>query len=165
MSKGLRASDTPGGNKLAGKHMVPQIAYHEKEVWNIYELFHTRFNLHKRAYQHRVAHAVEKMLCDALLHVERSGLFWLAGVDGKKVSLSHAMDDLEAYTHLNDRFSTRSVCRALVLLNPGAARGSGRPLSCLIALKSVGYRHVSEILVPVNAENAIGSERPSWRKF
>ena len=28
-----------------------QIAYHEKESWNIYELFHTRFNLHKRAYQ------------------------------------------------------------------------------------------------------------------
>ena len=32
-----------------------QIGYHEKEAWNIYELFHTRYNLHKRAYQHRVA--------------------------------------------------------------------------------------------------------------
>ena len=28
-----------------------QICYHEKEVWNIYELFHTRYSLHKRAYQ------------------------------------------------------------------------------------------------------------------
>ena len=31
------------------------------EVWNIYELFHSRYNLHKRAYKHRVACVVETM--------------------------------------------------------------------------------------------------------
>ena len=40
----------------------PQICFHEKEAWNIYELFHTRYNLHKRAYQHRVACAGEMMM-------------------------------------------------------------------------------------------------------
>eukprot|EP00505_MAST-04D_sp_SCG-Rhode-Island_P006796 Stramenopile-MAST_4_protein_6796 len=49
---------------LKGPDGKTQIAYHEKEAWNIYELFHTRYNLHKRAYQHRVAHAVEAMLVD-----------------------------------------------------------------------------------------------------
>ena len=44
-----------------------QIAYHEKEAWNIFELFHTRYNLHKRGYQHRVARAVERMFTDALI--------------------------------------------------------------------------------------------------
>lgn len=43
-----------------------QIAYHEKEAWNVYELFHSRFNLHKRAYKHRVAGAVEAMYGEVL---------------------------------------------------------------------------------------------------
>ena len=82
-------------------HGRTQIAYHEKESWNIYELFHTRFNLHKRAYQHRVVHAVEKMLCDALLAAEPH--FRLVGKEGKPtVKLSHAMQDVVAFTRLND---------------------------------------------------------------
>src|ERR1051325_11020439 len=31
-----------------------QIAYYDKECYNIYELFHTRYSLFKRAYYHRV---------------------------------------------------------------------------------------------------------------
>lgn len=31
-----------------------EICFHIKEAWNLYELFHTRYTLHKRAYQHRV---------------------------------------------------------------------------------------------------------------
>ena len=78
-----------------------QISYHEKESWNIYEMFHTRFNLHKRAYQHRVVHAVEKMLCDALLAADPH--FRLVGKDGTpSVKMSHAMQDVVAFTRLND---------------------------------------------------------------
>jgi len=37
---------------------VTTIAYPVKEAWSIYQMFHTRFNLHKKAYQHRlVVHA------------------------------------------------------------------------------------------------------------
>lgn len=28
-----------------------QLCFHEKEVWNLYELFHTRYNLHKVCWQ------------------------------------------------------------------------------------------------------------------
>jgi HD superfamily phosphohydrolase len=167
--EGLRAPDAAAAsvNLITGTHMVPQIAYHEKEVWNIYELFHTRFNLHKRAYQHRVAHAVEKMLCDALLLVERSGLFWLAGTDGAKVALSHAMDDLEAYTHLNDsifdtiRFVGRSPDSSSEL-----RAALEKPLAIMdrIDCRKL-YRHVSEILVPVDAEGDVGNEDAILREI
>ena len=42
------------------------ICFLEKELWDVHELFHTRFTLHKRAYQHRVARIVEIMLCEAM---------------------------------------------------------------------------------------------------
>ena len=51
------------------------MAYPEKEVWNVYELFRTRFNLHKRAYQHRVSNAIERMLCD-VLSAEEAGFMY-----------------------------------------------------------------------------------------
>ncbi|KAH8095528.1 dGTPase [Aureococcus anophagefferens] len=79
---------------------VMTIAYAEKEVWNVYHLFHTRFNLHKRAYQHRVAHAIQEMLCDALL--EADDYFTLDGAGGAAVRLSDAMRDLDAYAQLSD---------------------------------------------------------------
>ena len=44
-----------------------QICFHEKEAWNIYELFHTRYTLHKRAYQHRVSRVYEAMLTEVLV--------------------------------------------------------------------------------------------------
>ena len=31
-----------------------EICFHAKEVFNIYEMFHTRYSLHKRLYTHRV---------------------------------------------------------------------------------------------------------------
>ncbi|KAF9981881.1 SAM domain and HD [Mortierella antarctica] len=44
-----------------------QICWHHKEVYNLYELYHTRFSLFKRVYTHRVGKAIEYMLTDALL--------------------------------------------------------------------------------------------------
>lgn len=78
-----------------------QIAYHEKEAWNIFELFHTRYNLHKRAYQHRVARAVEAMLNDALIladpHIDVSG-----GCEKNVVRMSQAFETPTHYTNLTD---------------------------------------------------------------
>ena len=48
---------------IRDEHGTMTVAYAEKEVWNVYNLFQTRFNLHKRAYQHRVVHAIAEMLC------------------------------------------------------------------------------------------------------
>ena len=79
---------------------VSQIAYHQKEVWNIYELFHTRYNLHKRAYQHRVGNAIEKMIADALHIADPHFLIPTDG--GKRLRLSECVSDMAGYEQLTD---------------------------------------------------------------
>jgi deoxynucleoside triphosphate triphosphohydrolase SAMHD1 len=90
---------------LTGPDGKTQIAYHEKEAWNIYELFHTRYNLHKRAYQHRVAHAVEAMLVDAL--VAANDVIALTTGGGEVVRMSHAMEHMDVYTDFTDSIFKR----------------------------------------------------------
>jgi HD superfamily phosphohydrolase len=46
------------------------IAFQVKEAWNLYELFHTRYTLHKRAYQHKTANSIEEMLCEVMMLAE-----------------------------------------------------------------------------------------------
>lgn len=151
---------------------VSTIAYAEKEVWNVYELFRTRFNLHKRAYQHRVVHAVERMLCDALLLAEP--FLRLPGTGGARVPLSRAMEDLTAYTGLTDSvfdviaYAAADDDRS----EPGAGKSGGaprpsrekrsprvlayrlEPAAALVrrAKSRKLYAHVGEIVVPKRAE-------------
>lgn len=49
-----------------------EICFLEKEALNVYELLHNRFLLHKRAYQHKVAQAVEHMIYDVLTAAQPS---------------------------------------------------------------------------------------------
>ena len=49
------------------------VCFPEKEAWNVYELFHTRYNLHKRAYQHRVARVCTHMMMQALELADAAG--------------------------------------------------------------------------------------------
>ncbi|XP_075701887.1 deoxynucleoside triphosphate triphosphohydrolase SAMHD1-like [Rhinoderma darwinii] len=76
------------GNK---KH----ICLREKEVWNMYDLFYTRFSLHKRAYQHRVSNAIEIMITDALLEANKHNII-------NKDTISSCVDDMKAYSQLTD---------------------------------------------------------------
>ena len=39
-----------------------QICFHSKEVYDVYEMFHTRYRMHKQVYNHRVGKAVEYMI-------------------------------------------------------------------------------------------------------
>ncbi|XP_036960011.1 deoxynucleoside triphosphate triphosphohydrolase SAMHD1-like [Acanthopagrus latus] len=77
-----------------------QICVREKEAVNIYDMFHTRYSLHKRAYQHKVNKIIETMITDAF--VEADGHIMIEGSGGKKYTLSNAMEDMEAYTKLTD---------------------------------------------------------------
>lgn len=43
-----------------------EICFQEKEAFNLYEMFHTRYSMHKQVYTHPVSRAVELMLCDCL---------------------------------------------------------------------------------------------------
>jgi len=77
-----------------------RICYPYKEAWNVYELFHTRYNLHKRAYQHRVAMAVELMLADAL--VAANPHYMIQGKNGSEHTLASCVNDMEAYIKVTD---------------------------------------------------------------
>ena len=55
-------------NRLFSQARVIQdnICYPEKEVFNIYELFHSRFKMHKQIYQHPVINQLDFMILDIL---------------------------------------------------------------------------------------------------
>ncbi|KAJ0036714.1 hypothetical protein NQD34_005391 [Periophthalmus magnuspinnatus] len=72
-----------------------QICTRDKEVPNIYEMFHTRSSLHRKAYQHKTNKAVELMIRDALLKAD------------PVLKMSKAIKDIadktmEEYTQLTD---------------------------------------------------------------
>ncbi len=77
-----------------------RICYNKKEAWNVYELFHTRFTLHRRAYQHRVSMLVEHMLCEALLLADP--YITVTGTNGKLTKLSESPNDMVAYCKISD---------------------------------------------------------------
>ncbi|KAM8754342.1 deoxynucleoside triphosphate triphosphohydrolase SAMHD1-like [Acanthopagrus schlegelii] len=78
-----------------------QICVRDKEAVNIYDMFHTRYSLHKRACQHKVHTNIEAMITDAF--VKADGHIKIKGSGGRKYTLSTAMEDMEAYTKLTDR--------------------------------------------------------------
>lgn len=47
-----------------------EICYHAKEVFSVYEMFHTRYSLFKQIYQHRAAKAIEFMVTDVLVEAD-----------------------------------------------------------------------------------------------
>lgn len=67
-----------------------EICYPQKEAYNLYEMFHTRYSLHKLIYTHRVGKAVEYMLTDALIAADRH------------LKISECIHQPEEYLHLTD---------------------------------------------------------------
>ena len=67
-----------------------QICVREKEIFNLYELFHIRWSLHHRVYQHKTTKVIERMLCEALSQVDET------------FNISRSVDDQEEYTNLTD---------------------------------------------------------------
>jgi len=67
-----------------------QICFNNKEVYNIYEFFHTRYSLFKLAYSHRVAKATELMAIDAFLEAD------------SYMGISKSVDNIEDYMKLTD---------------------------------------------------------------
>ncbi|XP_040911755.1 deoxynucleoside triphosphate triphosphohydrolase SAMHD1-like isoform X2 [Toxotes jaculatrix] len=79
---------------------VKQICSREKEVHNLYEMFHARNFLHRRAYQHKVNKIIEVMITDAFLKADP--YIQIEGSGGRMFTLSTSIDDMEAYTKLTD---------------------------------------------------------------
>ncbi|XP_068604146.1 deoxynucleoside triphosphate triphosphohydrolase SAMHD1 [Brachionichthys hirsutus] len=76
------------------------ICTRDKEVGNLYDMFHTRNCLHRRAYQHKVGKIVEMMITEAFLKADKH--IQIEGSGGKLFTLSTAIEDMEAYTKLTD---------------------------------------------------------------
>ncbi|XP_012514395.1 PREDICTED: deoxynucleoside triphosphate triphosphohydrolase SAMHD1 [Propithecus coquereli] len=72
------------------------------EVGNLYDMFHTRNCLHRRAYQHKVGNIIDKMITDALLKADP--YIEITGAEGKKYRISTSIDDMEAFTKLTVGF-------------------------------------------------------------
>ncbi|XP_055508216.1 deoxynucleoside triphosphate triphosphohydrolase SAMHD1-like [Leucoraja erinacea] len=76
------------------------ICTRDKEVGDLYNMFHTRNTLHRRAYQHRVGNIIGCMITEAMVladpHIQ------ISGAGGKIYTISTAIDDMEAYTKLTD---------------------------------------------------------------
>ncbi|XP_068453256.1 deoxynucleoside triphosphate triphosphohydrolase SAMHD1-like [Clinocottus analis] len=76
------------------------ICTRDKEVNNLYDMFHMRNCLHRRAYQHKVSNIIETMITEAFLKADKH--FEVEGSGGKMFTLSTAIDDMEAYSKLTD---------------------------------------------------------------
>ncbi|KAG0300533.1 SAM domain and HD, partial [Dissophora globulifera] len=106
-----------------------QICWHHKEVYNLYELYHTRFSLFKRVYTHRVGKAIEYMLTDALLAAD------------KIMGISSAIFHGEDYLHLTDDI-VRQIERSR---EPGLEES--KALLKRIRTRNL-YKFVDELLIP-----------------
>ncbi|KAM9501651.1 deoxynucleoside triphosphate triphosphohydrolase SAMHD1-like [Clarias gariepinus] len=76
------------------------ICARDKEVHDLYDMFHTRHSLHRRAYQHNVTKIIEEMIAEAL--VKADPFIQIEGSKGKMYKMSEAVDDMVAYTKLTD---------------------------------------------------------------
>jgi len=55
------------------------ICYRDKEVHNLYEMFHTRFNLHVRAYQHKTTKILDHEVAQVLYEIREDEDFKING--------------------------------------------------------------------------------------
>lgn len=76
------------------------ISFPKSEYFNLFDMFYTRFTLHRRAYQHSVTKAVELMIADAFLQANESLKF--PPNQEKQIILSESMKDMEAYLWVTD---------------------------------------------------------------
>ncbi|XP_067053701.1 deoxynucleoside triphosphate triphosphohydrolase SAMHD1-like isoform X1 [Acropora muricata] len=85
-----------------------QICVRDKEAGNLYDMFHTRNSLFRRAYQHKTSNIIERMISEALLKADDK--LRLKGKNGKMLSISESIDDMEAYTQLTDHVYHQILC-------------------------------------------------------
>ncbi|KAJ1928418.1 hypothetical protein IWQ60_002083 [Tieghemiomyces parasiticus] len=126
---GLKSSCDSSRLMIASRVIDDQICYHHKEVYNLYDMFHTRFSLFKRIYTHRVESAIELMIVDALVQAE------------PELQLIEALRDPERYLNLTDDI-LRDIERSR-----GPELASARALLKRLRRRDL-YRFVDEVVLP-----------------
>ncbi|KAK9981768.1 hypothetical protein ABG768_001292 [Culter alburnus] len=74
------------------------ICYRDKEADNIFDMFRTRYTLHRQAYQHKTVNIIETMIKEALVKA-----------DGH-LQISKAINDMKEYTKLTE--AAREILQA-----------------------------------------------------
>jgi len=72
-----------------------EICFNHKSAFDLYDFFHTRHSLYKRAYFHKVSSAVDLMVGEAL--VLANDYFTVPGKGGKATKMSECWQDMHAY--------------------------------------------------------------------
>jgi HD superfamily phosphohydrolase len=83
------------------------ICTRDKEVDNLYDMFHTRMLLHRRAYQHKTVKIIEYMIAEALKIADEHITIPIDSNDGCKMSETIDKKNMAAYTTLDDSIYLR----------------------------------------------------------
>ncbi|KAL4233143.1 SAM domain and HD [Mactra antiquata] len=78
-----------------------QICFRDKEMFDLIEMYHSRYTLHKRACKHKTGLIIDIMITDALKagneHYRK-----FPDSNDELLTMSEAINDMKAYTHLTD---------------------------------------------------------------
>ncbi|CAG8528970.1 4887_t:CDS:10 [Cetraspora pellucida] len=108
-----------------------QIVYYHKECFNIYEMFHTRYSLHKKVYSHRVSGAIDYMIRDALVEANSS------------LKIADAIENAEEYIQLSDSILNKIEYSNLV----GEGLTKSKEIIKQLRRRKL-YKFVDECLIP-----------------
>uniref|UniRef100_A0A9J8CDE6 HD domain-containing protein n=1 Tax=Cyprinus carpio carpio TaxID=630221 RepID=A0A9J8CDE6_CYPCA len=75
------------------------ICFRDKEADNVYDMFRTRYTLHRQAYQHKICNIIEDMFSEALLQADRD---LHEGKPEDMLKISEAIKTAEDYSKLTD---------------------------------------------------------------
>ncbi|XP_048034368.1 deoxynucleoside triphosphate triphosphohydrolase SAMHD1 isoform X2 [Megalobrama amblycephala] len=126
------------------------ICTRDKEVGNLYDLFHTRNCLHRRAYQHKVGNIIETMITEAFVKADPH--IQIQGSAGRFFTISSAIEDMEAYTKLTDHIFEQILYSSAPELSE--ARAILHNIVCRRLYKCVGQT-TSETHVDVSQEKLL----------
>ncbi|KAK7161021.1 hypothetical protein R3I94_003862 [Phoxinus phoxinus] len=83
------------------------ICFRDKEADNVYDMFRTRYTLHRQAYQHKICNIIEEMFAEALVLADRD-------LHEKKpedmLKISEAIKTAEEYSKLTDEIFEQISC-------------------------------------------------------
>lgn len=111
LNVGIHCSYNPQRLMEFSRVIDNEICFSAKEAYNITELFHTRYSMHKQVYTHRVGVAIDLMMRDVLVSAEPA----FSLVDAAQ-SCDSFLNLTDSIMHSIDRFPTSSI-RAGTLLS------------------------------------------------
>ncbi|XP_048051056.1 deoxynucleoside triphosphate triphosphohydrolase SAMHD1-like [Megalobrama amblycephala] len=78
---------------------INHICFRDKEADNVYDMFRTRYTLHRQAYQHKICNIIEEMFAEALVLADRD---LHEGKPEDMLKISEAIKTAEEYSKLTD---------------------------------------------------------------